>query len=261
MAIEGTHTFCWFELATIGTADALRFYQALFGWTAERVPMGGDMGDYLMLQQSEASVGAMFELTPATGLGHIPPNWSGYVLVQDVDASTKRAEKLGATVMKPPFDVMEMGRMSILSDPTGAMINLWQAKGGGAQASIDYRAPGRVCWCEQQSRDVDAATRFYAELFGWRVQRKGGDYAQFFSGEAPLGGFFDLTKQPQLSHVPACWVLYFATDDVDASAQRVKTLGGQIHMPAMDMEGVGRMAVVADPQGAAFVLFRLNDEH
>jgi predicted enzyme related to lactoylglutathione lyase len=261
MAIEGMHTFCWFELATTNTSEALRFYQALFGWTSSPVPMGGDMGDYIMLQQGEATVGAMFTLTPATGLGHIPPSWNAYVLVQDVDASARRAQELGATIMKPAFDVMEMGRMAVLQDPTGAVINLWQAKGAGAQASIDHRAPGRVCWCEQQSRDVEAASQFYAKLFGWRLDRKGDDYIQIFADAAPLGGFFDLTTQPQLAHVPACWVLYFASDDVDASAHRVKELGGQIHMPPMDMEGVGRMAVVADPQGAAFVLFRLSDEH
>ena len=76
-----------------------------------------------------------------------------------------------------------------------------------------------------------------------------------------MGGFFDLTKQPKLEDVPACWLLYFATDDVEASAKQVKALGGQIHMPPMDMEGVGRMAVVADPRGATFTLFRLNDDH
>lgn len=261
MAIEGIHTFCWFELATTGCNDELRFYEKLFGWTSTRVPMGGEMGDYIMLQQGDAPVGAMFEMTPETGLGHMPPNWGPYVLVENVDASTRRAQELGAKVFKEPFDVMDMGRMSVVQDPTGAIINLWQAKGEGPQATIDYRAKGRVCWCDQQSRDIKAATEFYIKLFGWQTKRKDGEYVQFFSGESPLGGFFDLTKQPQLAEVPPCWILYFATDDVDASAKQVKELGGQIRMPPMDMEGVGRMAVVADPKGATFTLFRLNDDH
>lgn len=260
MAIEGIHTFCWFELATTRSDDALRFYQKLFGWSSERVPMPG-MGDYIMLSQGEASVGAMYDQTPETGLGQIPPNWSGYVAVESCDASAKRAQELGGTLMKEPFDVMEMGRMAIVQDPAGAIINLWQAKGPGAGASIDHRAKGRVCWCEQQSRDVAASVAFYQKLFGWRMDDKGDGYVQFFSGDAPLGGFFDLTSHAHLAQVPANWMIYFATDDVDASAALVKELGGAVHAPPMDMEGVGRMSVVADPQGAVFTLFRLDDKH
>ena len=97
MAIEGIHTFCWFELATTGSDETLRFYEQLFGWSHTRVPMG-EMGDYILLQQGEAYVGAMFELAKESGLGQVPPNWSAYVLVQDVDASTQRAQELAVDV-------------------------------------------------------------------------------------------------------------------------------------------------------------------
>ncbi len=261
MATEGLATFCWFELATTNSAAAAEFYRELFGWQGQATPLPGGM-TYTILRLGDQDVGATYDMTPATGAGHLPPHWASYVLVEDVDAKASQVKELGGTLMKEPFDVMDIGRMAIFRDPTGGMLCIWQAKSGSPRAHIDYTQAGRVCWCELQTRGARKAADFYAELFGWKLGGKdGGDYIQFFHEDSPLGGFFELNGKTGLEGVPPNWMVFFATDDVDQSSARVKELGGRVHMPPMDLPDVGRFAVVSDPQGATFTLFRLNPDH
>jgi predicted enzyme related to lactoylglutathione lyase len=260
MATTSVHDFCWFELATTRAADAKRFYADLFGWSYEGMPLPGG-GEYNIVKRGDATVGAIYQQTPETGLGQMPPSWSAYVAVESADVATARAKELGGTALKEPFDVMDVGRMAVLRDPTGAIFNVWQATGPGPRAQLDYRAKGRVCWVECQTRGAKQASEFYASLFGWRIDADKPDYIQFFSGEAPLGGFFELTGKSHMDSIAPHWSLYFATDDVDASTAQLKQLGGRIYMPPMNLPGVGRFAVAADPQGAELTLFRLDDDH
>lgn len=261
MAIEGIGTFCWFELATTSSSQAVGFYHQLFDWESQVTPLPGG-ATYTLLSAGGSPVGAAYDMTPNLG-GNLPPHWVSYVCVEDVEASAARAKELGGTLLKEPFDVLDLGRIALLRDPTGGKLALWQVKKSNApRASIDYRAPGRVCWCELQTRGASRAAAFYEALFGWRLSAKNdADYIQFFLGDAPLGGFFELESKPGLESIPPAWMVFFATDDVDASAQKVKALGGQVQAPPMDLPHVGRFAVVADPQGAVFTLFRLNPDH
>jgi predicted enzyme related to lactoylglutathione lyase len=153
-----------------------------------------------------------------------------------------------------------MGRMAVLQDPTGPILNVWQAKGPGPGAEMDYRKKGFVCWVECQTRGAKQASEFYRQLFGWKISADKPDYIQFFSGDAPLGGFFELTGK-NMDQVPPHWSIYFATDDVDASTAQVEALGGRVYAPPMNLPHVGRFSVVADPQGATLTLFRLDDDH
>jgi predicted enzyme related to lactoylglutathione lyase len=260
MATEGLGTFCWFELTTRNSAAAVDFYRQLFGWESQDTPLPGGM-TYTLLRAGNAVIGAAFDMTAAMG-GSLPPHWASYVQVDDVDAKAEQVKDLGGTILKGPFDVMEFGRMATLRDPTGGVLCMWQAKAGSPIARIDYREPGRVCWCELQTRGARKAAEFYEQLFGWKLGGKdGADYIQFFNEDSPLGGFFELEGKAGLEQIPPNWMVFFAVDDVDASSNRVKDLGGRVHMTPMDLPGVGRFAVVSDPQGAAFTLFRLNPDH
>ena len=118
-------SFCWFELATSDQAAAKKFYGGLFGWTANDSPMGPG-AYYTMFQLWGRNVGAAYTLDQAQQ--GLPPFWGTYVAVANVDETTAKAKTLGATVLAGPFDVGEHGRMSVLLDPTGAAINVWQAK-------------------------------------------------------------------------------------------------------------------------------------
>src|ERR1700688_3811138 len=114
--------FVHVELATTDVAKAKNFYGKLFSWTLEDVPMGTEA--YTMIKVGEGTGGGIMK-HPVPGA---PSAWLAYVLVDDVVAATKKAKSLGATVMKDVAEVMGMGSLSILIDPTGAALGLWQPK-------------------------------------------------------------------------------------------------------------------------------------
>jgi len=115
--------FVHVELHTKDLAKAKAFYGKLFGWKLEDTPMPGGAGSYTMISVGEGTGGGMMTETNA------PPHWLAYVGVDDIKASTQRARELGATVLQDVMDVGEYGSMSVVRDPTGATLALWQAKG------------------------------------------------------------------------------------------------------------------------------------
>jgi len=117
--------FVHVELSTQDVARAKSFYQSMFAWTLNDVDMGGGM-TYTMINVGEGTGGGMMK-NPMPGA---PSMWLAYVLVDDVRAATSKAKTLGASVMKEVTEVMGAGTFSIITDPTGAMLGLWQPKKG-----------------------------------------------------------------------------------------------------------------------------------
>jgi hypothetical protein len=115
--------FVHVELQTNDPARARQFYTALFGWKLQDMPMPGG-GAYTMIDVGGGTGGGMM-LNQAPGT---PSHWLAYVGVDDIDASTKKAKELGATVLVDVMDVGEYGRMSVFTDPTGATVAMWQPK-------------------------------------------------------------------------------------------------------------------------------------
>jgi predicted enzyme related to lactoylglutathione lyase len=118
-------TFCWNELMTPDTEAAGTFYAKLFGWTSETMDMGGGRV-YTVWKQGEKSAGGMMKIEGPQMQG-VPPHWLSYVTVDNVDAATSKAEGLGAKVCVPPTDIgNNIGRFSVITDPTGAALGLYQ---------------------------------------------------------------------------------------------------------------------------------------
>ena len=116
------NSFVHVELNTTDLKKAKAFYGKLFEWTLEDVPMGDSA--YTMIKVGKGTGGGMMK-HPVPGA---PSAWLAYVEVDDIVAATKKAKSLGATIMKDVTDVMGMGQLSILIDPTGAALGLWQPK-------------------------------------------------------------------------------------------------------------------------------------
>lgn len=116
--------FVHVELHTNDLAKAKTFYSKLFGWKLKDMPMPGGGDSYTMIEVGEGTGGGMMTAQP-TGS---PPRWQAYVGVDDVVASTRKAKELGAKVMMDKTEVGDFGFMSVIIDPTGAAIALWQAK-------------------------------------------------------------------------------------------------------------------------------------
>jgi predicted enzyme related to lactoylglutathione lyase len=249
-------TFCWVELGTTDGEAAKKFYTELFGWSFNDSPVGPGMV-YTMLKLDGKDVGALYQMPPEMTANGVPPNWLSYASVTSADESAAKAKELGATLMKEPFDVMTVGRMAVVQDPTGAVFALWQAgthKGAGV-----VNAPNSLCWNELSTPDTTKAGDFYTGLFGWgkNVQQMGPmTYTSFMNGDRPAGGMY--TPTPDMGEVPPHWLVYFAVDDTDAMAEKAGELGGKIILPPADIPGTGRFAVVQDPQGAVFGIIKLT---
>ncbi len=249
-------TFCWVELGTTDGEAAKKFYTELFGWGFNDHPMGPDMV-YTMLTLDGKEVGALYKMPSEMASQGIPPNWLSYASVTSADDSAAKAKELGATLMKEPFDVMDVGRMAVVQDPTGAVFAIWQA--GHHKGAAVVNVPNSLCWNELSTPDTAKAGDFYTGLFGWaRDDKDMGPmtYTSFMNGDQPAGGMY--TPTPEMGEIPPHWLVYFAVDDVDAKLTKAGELGSTTIVPAMDIPDVGRFAVIQDPQGAVFGIIKLS---
>ena len=249
-------TFCWVELATTDASAAKSFYTKLFGWTFTDNPVGPGMV-YTMLQLDGKDVGALFQMTPEMTAQGIPPNWLSYVSVASADETAQKAKTNGATLLKEPFDVFTVGRMAVIQDPTGAVFAVWQP--GTHKGAGTYNVPNTFCWNELATGDTKKAGDFYSSVFGWAKNTKQFgpmEYTIFENEGKGNGGMFAIT--PEMGKLPPHWLAYFAVDDCDEKVRKATELGAKIMKPADDIPGVGRFAILLDPQGAAFAIIKLD---
>ncbi|MGY1858210.1 VOC family protein [Modestobacter sp. SYSU DS0290] len=233
-------TPCWVDLATPDVDAARAFYAGFLDWTY--ADPGPDAGGYLFcLRDGHEAAGLGPQQDPAD-----PPRWTTYFATDDADATAAQVSAAGGSVLAPPMDVGPAGRMAIAADPQGNPFGLWQA---GTTTGLEiYNEPGAVVWNEVAVDDPAAAREFYAAVFGFRWEEipDAGGYCTFATEEHPLGGLGGVTPG-----VPRGWLTAFAVAATDAAVTAVEAGGGKVLMPAEDTP-YGRVAVLADPQGAAF---------
>ena len=246
-------SFCWVELGTTDSEAAKKFYTQLFGWETQDNPMGPDMM-YTMLKLDGKDVGGLYKLMPDMVEQGIPPHWMTYVAVTDADEKVEKAKAEGATIMNGPFDVATHGRMAVIQDPTGAVFAVWQAlehKGSGV-----WGPPNSACWSELGTNDPERAIEFYSNVFGWTTEPFGDSpipYNVVKNDNRGIGGVYKLMPEQGM---PPHWLLYFSVADCDAAVQKATELGARVMKPVDDIPGVGRFAILLDPQGAPFALIK-----
>ena len=241
----------WVDLQTTDTEAAKAFYGTLFGWAYADQPMG-EGAVYSMATLGGQHVAAIAPQSPELAAAGAPPMWNTYIAVDSVDDVVTRVGPAGGKVAMEPFDVMDAGRMAFVLDPGGAAVALWQA--GQHTGATLVNEPGTLAWNELIS-DAPAALPFYEQVLGvatTTMDMGGGDYTLFQVGGREVGG----SMPPQMPGVPNHWHVYFAVADADASAAKIAELGGTVIVAPFDTP-VGRIAVVQDPQGAAFSIIQL----
>jgi uncharacterized protein len=242
-------TFSWTDLATTDQDGAKQFYSRLFGWEAVDNPVGDGMV-YSMMQIGGKDTAAISTQPDQQREAGVPPLWNSYVTVDSADAAADSAQKLGATVHAPAFDVMDVGRMAVIGDPQGAFFMVWEPKRHIGASLVN--APGALAWNELATPDMDASADFYRELFGWQIEAMEGGgmpYLLIQNGGQSNGGI-----RPAQENEPTYWLVYFGSADVGASLGKAGELGGTVLVGEMDI-GMGKIGVVQDPQGAVFALF------
>ena len=239
--------FVWFEHASPDIAQARAFYEPLFGWHVENVPMGD--GTYAMIRNGTQGIGGLTATAPGGRLA-----WMSYLSVPDVDREYHLALELGARSVTAPTDFGPVGRGATIVDPGGAAVSLWR-DAEGDRADEDA-ALGDWYWNELVTPDAGQATAFYERLAGYTVETlpMGGPQPYRVlsaSGRARAGVF-----QAPDPRMPPTWVPYVRVGDCDATAARARELGGSVCKEPTDIPHVGRFAMLLDPQGATIAVIK-----
>lgn len=248
--------FCWVDLATSDTEAAARLYGELLGWesqSAGRVKETGGYGFFLRDGKQVAGYG------PLQGEGQ-PPAWASYVKVADADETAEKVRQAGGNVFIGPIDLpADSGRMAVIADPGGAVLGVMQQKQHpGARVVNEV---GSWTWNQLGTRDLDAAKDFYGKVFDWSLeaseeappdspysmwQVEGQRWDEGIAGAMVIGD-----EMP--ADTPPHWAVYFAVEDADSAIETVKRHGGTLLFGPEDIP-VGRLALLTDPQGAAFAV-------
>ncbi|MGH9029735.1 MAG: VOC family protein [Acidimicrobiales bacterium] len=246
---------CWVDLWTSDVEGSRSFYGELFGWEAKEP--AAEFGGYFMFARDGVDIaGGMGDMGDAPA----DNTWRVYLTSDNATKTAEAATAEGAQVVLPPMPVADLGVQSVLVDPTGATVGIWEPRAfPGFTVMNEHAAPG---WFELHTRDHARAVAFYRSVFRWDTNVVG-DSDEFRyttmrdpEGSGELAGIMDSSGfLPE--GVPPSWAVYFEVDDADAAVAKVKALGGSVVMDAEDTP-YGRLATVKDPAGAEFRLRRPN---
>lgn len=244
----GAGTFMWNELLTTDVDKARAFYASVLGWDFKPVDMG-PMGTYWLVHAGGALAGGIGKLDCPDGV-QIPPHWLGYVAVKDVNEVAKRA---GEAVLVPPSDIPDVGRFTMVKDPSGAVVAFMTPMAGVEPKPANPPVPsGHFMWNELVSSDPAAAGKFLCGLTGWGTQTMPTDkfvYTLFTVGEYMAAGMMPLGK-PHWADVPSHWMGYISVPDLKAAQAKVAANGGKVNVPPTPVPGIGTFIVITDPTGA-----------
>jgi predicted enzyme related to lactoylglutathione lyase len=242
----------WYELMTSDPAAAETFYTKVVGWTA--APFEESPNPYTVFKRS-GDVGVAGLMKTPDGM-NMPPFWSMYVAVPKLEEAIAHIKRLGGSELSGIIEVPTVGRMEMVKDPQGAAFYVIEPE---PRAERPETAPevGEASWHELMTTDVDAAMKFYQDVFGWKPSQamdmgEMGKYQMFDRPHGMIGGI--MKKGPEMANVPPNWGIYFLVPDVDAAVERVKANGGTILNGPMEVPGGDRILNAVDPQGAAFSL-------
>jgi predicted enzyme related to lactoylglutathione lyase len=242
--------FLWYDTLTNDIEGAIAFYTNVVGWNTQTWDAAGT--PYQMWAVADRPIGGLMKMPP--GAPH-PPHWLGYIGTPDVDATTARAESLGARVWMKPTDIPSVGKFSVMSDPQGAEFAAFTPL--NEMPAVDlWPHFGDISWNEIATTDVERSFAFYSDLFGWIKKESmdmgpAGIYQMYGTPAETLGGIY---LKPKEMPGPPVFTFYARTGDLDAAVGRVTGHGGTIVMGPNEVPGGDRVAVFVDPQGAPFAL-------
>jgi predicted enzyme related to lactoylglutathione lyase len=243
-------TPCWADVWTDDPEGGRAFYAGLFGWEWEVDPDPAFGGYSIALLRGKRVVGLSSKMDPSQ-----PTAWVTYLAVDDADAFASAVPGAGGTVVGPPMDIADQGRMALATDPAGAFFGVWQQ--AIHRGSELVNEPGTVVWNELVAPEIDKAGEFYRATLGVSFEDMDGSdpsmpvYKLIKAGGRTVGGA--MPPMPGMSDLPPHWGIYFEVADAEAAVARAQDLGGRV-LSSVQQTPQGPMASLADPQGAAFAV-------
>jgi len=247
-------SFIWYELLTKDPKAAKAFYDAVIGWNIDAEPAPGGM-DYRMIVAHDGMAGGVMALNADMIAGGAQPTWLGYFGVDDVDASVASIVADGGQVHLPAFDIPDVGRLAMVTDPQG--VPFYVMRGASDQSSTAYQRNGlgHVSWNELLTPDDAAALAFYDKQFaikkiGAMPMGEMGDYSFIAHGDDPQIGAVMKTPPGAKSG----WGFYFRVPDINAAKAKIEAGGGTVRQGPMEVPGGEWVLNATDPEGVTFGL-------
>ncbi|RBP62524.1 hypothetical protein DFO66_11431 [Brevibacterium sanguinis] len=239
----------WIDYVCQDLDTAKGFYSTVFGW--DIIDQGPEFGHYHQILKGETPVGGFMRAMTMDGSPNpsIPTSWTTYLHADDIEVTYTAAVGAGAAAVTPPMAVGPLGQMAVVTDPTGAGVGLWQPREfSGFETPL---TPGTPVWFELMTVDYQRATEFYRDVFAWDLAPMPGDfsYATHGSGVSAVAGICDARRWTTSSY----WRVYVNVESADDAARTIVDLGGQL-LDGPEDTPFGRIATVADPEGARFQL-------
>lgn len=229
----------WADLTSPDPAASRAFYAALLGWDCTEA--SADHGGYANFHLGGKLVAG---IVPAMGDGQ-PPTWTVYLATDDSDATHERITGAGGTAVVAPMDVMDLGRMAVYADASGAVFGTWQA--GVHTGSQLVGEAGAPAWAELTAAEPTDAPAFYGAAFGL-----GANVVDSYV-ELTADGGRGVAGVTGTAQGTSGWMPYFGVVDPAASAEQAVALGGTVVLPLTTWPG-GSCTIVQDPHGAVLGL-------
>ena len=251
------HRFVWHDLSTNDADGSKKFYGEVFHWKFET----SANGPYTHISAGDEMIGGIRQMSPGESQ---PPNWLGYVVVDDVAATVASITGAGGKVYMPTTTMENVGTFAVTADPTGAVFSPWKSARAGEDVEQPVMPkPFTFCWDELMSTDPSAAGAFYEKVFGWKsrpVEMGGGmtytllDRPGMKNAKGDPASAGGMMKSPP--GVPSFWLAYVSVDSCDKRCEQAARLGATVTVPPTDIPNVGRFACWMDPQQAAIAILQ-----
>ena len=243
----------WHDLLSDTPEQSRTFYNELFQWEFEPV----DGINYSLIRHRGELIGGMVDQTQLPTSRDVS-QWVTVMSVDDIETVTRQLREAGGTVFTPPASLGDRGTIAVVADPQGAVLALLETRDGDPPEADDLPPAGRIFWNELWAGSVDAASRFYRQLFPLQAETldlelEGVEYQVLTSGGRPRAG---IRSNPVTTAEPM-GVGYLRVESevaLESILGRVESLGGQVLLPASARPAGGKVAVIVGPSGAGIAL-------
>lgn len=252
--MKNTGRFDWYELMTKDINKAKAFYTELFNWKTEAHPVkksDGSNYEYTIFKANGKPVAGL-SLPDHAALNN---TWLAYTTVQNLDQAVNTLQKNGGKILVAEEKIPDIGRWVIAIDEQGAVFSPFEPTHTATETN--EMNVGTFCWHELATSDVEKATVFYTEMFGWEKGERsqctttGSVYQLLKRRNQGVGGIY----AAKAGNKPS-WKHYVTVENVDETAKRCKSLGGSVTMEPENLpEGFGRIACLNDNQGAEIAVW------
>ena len=245
--------FVWADLVTDDVPAARKFYGGLFGWTFR------NLGNYTIAANDERPLCGMFQ-RPRPADPSAKPRWLGYISVSNVERARKAVTKAGGRVLAEPRKFPDRGEQAVFADAEGAVFGVVKSSSGDPEDFLPD--PGDWIWIQLMSRDGRKAAEFYRTVGGYEIientsSNKLSDYVLASEGYARATV---RTIRTDDERVRPTWLPFVRVQNVSESVAKAKQLGGRVLIEPNPEIFDGKVAVIADPTGAAIGILEWSGE-